>query len=208
MAQINFSGPVEVVPELLMAMWAVMPPENQAAYSQLFFSQYARPQSDFVLAAGAKMLFERCEIPKVAEKAIRDGVIAKCKELGKKVNPEQLNAVVADELRKASLEVAKGKAAAAIADLTAEQVSQALLPALAQVAQQLAHRYFHQLPEGQQKILKLLAEVVDSEVDSLRAECRRELHAAAKPVIARNMAMVDLTADSNGLDKETAGNLG
>lgn len=186
---ISFSGPIEVTPELSMALWDAMPPVGQSGTAQLYFARFiAGPISDAALAAGAKVMFERCKIPAAAEKAMRAAVGKKCAEIGEKsLNPTQVRAICDDETRKAVAEYVKAHVETVMSAIPLQSLVEAALPSFLEVVRTVGHNYFMKMREGQEFVRGVL-EAVKADSQALESVILEKFAEAAKPMVGKELA--------------------
>jgi hypothetical protein len=188
MTKMNFDGPVEVTPELMMALWDSMPESGQSGVSQLYFSRYVSgPISDQALVAGAKVIFEKLKLSATTVKKLRDAVGVRCEALVSGMNEAQAKSVMADELRKEMIRLAAAKAAELVAMIGLDDVRAMVIEASRKPVVELAHRYFFNVPEGQKRMLAMIDEVIREESEVIRDQIRAELRAAATPAMQRRL---------------------
>jgi len=161
MSTMHFDGPIDVTPEFVAAMWKSIPKEAQPAVAQNFFYRAGFvPYTEQTLKACAHAFFEREKIGGAAAAALREGVADKCRALGDKIaNPQQIQAVLDDEIRKAAREIAKAKIEALLSALPMEAMIAAAAPAVVEAVKALANQYFSRTQEGQQWILGLIERI-------------------------------------------------
>jgi len=189
MSQMHFDGPVEVSPELAMALFESMPDVGKAGVAQMFAARLmSGPLTDKAIEAAARVYMERIKIGQSGAKALRDGVAEKCRALGEKtVNVEQVRAIVDDAMRTSAAEFARTKMDVLASAIPVEALIAAATPAIVDVVKALATQYFTRTQKGQQWILDLIEEVKSGEADMLNAVVAERLQAAAAPVISRSV---------------------
>ncbi|WP_413936353.1 hypothetical protein [Nitrospira sp. BLG_1] len=183
MSEISFSGPLQVTPELIMAMWRSMPEMGRVGTAQLFFAHYAMPQlPDDVLAAGARIFFEKSKIPEAAASALREGVAEKCKEIAsKQINLEKVNHIIEDEVRKATAEYAKNQVPSLLSAIPIELLLKVASPIIAEVVKSCAHYYLTRSQSGQDFMLNLVQKVCEEEAETtMREVVRKEVFVATE----------------------------
>ena len=187
MSQIHFDGPVDISPELAMALWNAMPETGQSGVAQLFFSRFVTaPISDAALKAGAQVFFEREKIGKAAAEALRKGVYERCRKLGEeRVNEQVLSGIVSDEMRKAATDFCKEHVGKAIEAIPVELLAEAAKPAVETMVRQLAQKYFTTTHEGQNWILGLIETVKQEHESELKETMRDRMFDGADRVVPR-----------------------
>lgn len=188
MSQMHFDGPVDVGPELAMALFNAMPAIGQAGVAQMFAARLmSGPLSDKAIEAAARVYAERIKIGAAGAKALREGVAEKCRALGdKSVNEAAVRAIVDDEIRKATAEFAKAKVETLISALPLGALVAAATPAVESVVKALAQQYFSRTQEGQNWILGLIAKVKEEQENGLAELVRDRMFRATEPRVGDN----------------------
>jgi hypothetical protein len=200
MGHFIIDGPTEVSPELAMALFNSMPEVGRAGVAQMFCSRLmSGPLAESAIAAAAKVYMERVKLGETGAKALRAGIAAKCKALGEKqVNPAQVQAIVEDETRRASAELAKAKVGELLSAIPLEALVASATPIVAEVVRQCAHHYFTRSQPGQDWLLALIHKVCEEETATVRASVAEVLCETADPVINRVTAAMPKTRKRTG----------
>jgi len=189
MGNFIIDGPTEVSPELALKLFESMPEVGRAGVAQMFAARLmSGPLSESAVAAAAKVYMERARIGETGAKALRAGIAEKCKALGEKqVNPAQVQAIVEDETRKASVEAVKAMIGEIVASIPPEMLVPALLPGMADAFRTYAHHYFTRSQEGQNWLLGMIHKICEEETATLRDSVADVLADTADPIISRNV---------------------
>lgn len=201
MTQIQFTGPVDVSPELAIKLFESLPEMGQQGVASLFASRLTGGQlSEAALRECAKIYFERCKIPSAAARSLREGVQKKAREIGESsMNPEVVRQIIDDETRKSAKELIQEHIPDILASIPVDRLVQGAAPAVHDAVRELARHYFLKTQEGQKRIMEVIDEACREEYESLRDEVRKEVRSAANGKMkssAKNVA--ELALDREG----------
>lgn len=190
MSEIHFDGPVTVDSALAMALWDAMPAVGKSGVAQMFFSRFVTaPIADKAIEAGARVFFEREKINQAGAKALREGVAEKCRALGEKsINPQLVTAIVDDETRKASAELAKTKVSELLSSIPLESLIEAATPIVKEVVKACAHHYFTRTDKGQAWLLALVQKCCEEDAGEISHAILDAAQNVAEPLARRNAA--------------------
>jgi hypothetical protein len=186
-----------------MAMWNALPEDSRRSLSQLFFSQYARPLPDAVLASGARAFFDNEKVPAAAKKALHEAVKKKAIEIAGSMNQQQAEKVVDEAFKEIAADAVRDRAEEIIAKMDDGGIIDAALPGIGETIGRLTEQYFLRTQQGQARITGLIDSACEKAAGNLVAIVESELQSAAEPLIsARSKSIIRKETAANGRRKK------